>query len=131
LPLVAGVYWHEESETDLFFITLNKSEKDYSPTTRYNDYAISDTIFHWESQSATAKTSPTGQRYINHVARGSRVALFIRPTRKDLNSRTTPYFCAGFGTYVDHKGERPMAITWKLSKPLPGDIYSTYRAAIA
>ncbi len=131
LPLVAGVYWHEESETDLFFITLNKSEKDYSPTTRYNDYAISDTIFHWESQSATAKTSPTGQRYINHVARGSRVALFIRPTRKDLNSRTTPYFCAGFGTYVDHKGERPMAITWRLSKPLPGDIYSTYRAAIA
>jgi len=131
LALQSGVLWDQSTTTDIFFVTLNKSDKDYSPTTRYNDYAISDTIFHWESQSATAESSDTGQRYINHISRGSKIALFIRPTKKDLYGRTSPYLCAGSGQYLDHQGERPMAITWQLDRPLPGDIYTTYRAAIA
>ena len=51
----------ENYKTDLFFITLYKAEKDYSPTTMYDDYATSDTLFHWQSQSTTADTSRTGQ----------------------------------------------------------------------
>ncbi len=30
--------------------TLDKSDGDFSPTTRYRDYAISPTLIHWESQ---------------------------------------------------------------------------------
>jgi hypothetical protein len=59
LPLQTGVYWHEGTRTDLFFITLQKTEKHYSPTTLYRDYAISDRLFHWESQSTTAAASAT------------------------------------------------------------------------
>jgi hypothetical protein len=33
-------------------------------------------LFHWESQSTTTAASPTGQRYIHHEARGSRVLLY-------------------------------------------------------
>ena len=43
----AGVYWHERTMNDLFFITLDKSEKEYSPTTMYDDYPISQTLFHY------------------------------------------------------------------------------------
>jgi len=35
-----GVLWHEPSQCDLLFITLNKSEALFSPTTRYRDLAL-------------------------------------------------------------------------------------------
>jgi superfamily II DNA or RNA helicase len=131
LPLQTGVYWHHASETDLFFITLQKTEKDYSPTTRYRDYAISDRLFHWESQSTTAAASTMGQRYVNHENRGTNVVLFVRLTRTDVNGRTRPYFCIGRARYVAHRSERPMEITWELHDPLPGDVFSAFRAAVA
>lgn len=33
---------------------LNKSEKDFSSTTIYNDYVVSETQFHWQSQFSDA-----------------------------------------------------------------------------
>lgn len=48
-----GVKWLPDKEIDVFFITLNKSDKDYSPTTMYQDYSINETLFHWQSQSTT------------------------------------------------------------------------------
>jgi len=131
LPLQTGVYWHEASATDLFFITLQKSEKDYPPTTLYRDYAISDRLFHWESQSVTSAAGTTGRRYLNHRAMGTNIVLFVRTTRTDINGRTRPYFCAGRATYVEHRSERPMQITWQLHDPLPGDVFSAFRAAVA
>jgi hypothetical protein len=73
-----GVFFDETTQCDVFFVTLKKSERLFSPTTRTNDYAISPWEFHWESQSNTRETSSTGQRYIHHVERGSRVMLFVR-----------------------------------------------------
>ncbi|MEG2120384.1 MAG: DUF3427 domain-containing protein, partial [Pseudoflavonifractor sp.] len=73
-----GVKWLPEKGLDLFFITLNKSNKDYSPTTMYNDYSINETLFHWQSQSTTAAESPTGLRYRGHRLGGSKVLLFVR-----------------------------------------------------
>jgi superfamily II DNA or RNA helicase len=125
-----GVYWHEPTRTDLFFITLQKAEKDYSPTTRYLDYAISDRLFHWESQATTSVASPTGQRYLTHRAEGTNVALFVRATKQDSNGRTMPYFCGGTANYVDHRSDRPIQITWELDQSLPGDVFSAYRAAV-
>ena len=55
-----GVKYLPDKNIDVFFITLNKSDKDYSPTTMYNDYSINDNLFHWQSQSTTSETSPTG-----------------------------------------------------------------------
>ncbi len=129
--LQEGVHWHEPSRTDLLFITLQKTEKHYSPTTRYRDYAISDRLFHWESQSRTAAASMKGQRYIHHEGQGSNVVLFVRSSRSDISGRTRPYFCAGRATYVEHRSERPMQIIWRLHDPLPGDIFGAFRAAVA
>ncbi|MCY4515932.1 MAG: DUF3427 domain-containing protein [Acidimicrobiaceae bacterium] len=131
LPLQTGVYWHEPTRTDLLFVTLQKADKDYSPTTRYLDYAISEHMFHWESQAKDTVASERGQHYIHHEAQDRAVALFIRTAKKDASGRTIPYFCAGTAAYVEHQSERPIQITWNLDHPLPGDTFTTYRAAIA
>ncbi len=131
MPLQTGVYWHGPTRTDLLFVTLKKTAKDYSPTTRYLDYAISENLFHWESQAKDTVGSERGQNYIDHQARDRTVALFVRTAKQDASGRTLPYFCAGTASYVDHQGERPIQITWQLHHPLPGDIFTSYRAAVA
>ena len=124
-----GVMWVEGHKSDLFFITLNKSDEDYSPTTRYQDYPISPTLFHWESQSRTATASPTGQRYVHHAERGSKVILFVRENKRDERDVSTPYLCLGPARHVSHKSDRPMQIVWELERPMPSEIYSLAKIA--
>ena len=121
-----GVAWAEETETDALLVSLRKTEKDFSPSTMYRDYAISPELFHWESQNATSTTSPTGHRYLNHRELGTRVLLFVRDARTDDIGDGAPFLCLGQASYVEHRGERPIAITWRLARPMPGD---TFRAA--
>ena len=52
-----GVKYLAEKRTDIFLINLNKSEKDFSPSTMYEDYAINDRLFHWQSQSQDRQSS--------------------------------------------------------------------------
>lgn len=124
-----GVLPHPPTNTDYFFVTLNKSEKYYSPSTRYRDYAISPELFHWESQSGTPEKSPTGQRYIHHIKRGSNVMLFVRSANKDAYGRTPAFTFLGPATYQSHSGERPMAIVWKLHRAMPLDVFGLARVA--
>ena len=114
-----GVWYSPDHNVDAFFITLKKSEADYSPTTMYADYPISPELFHWESQSTTSVQSPTGQRYLNGT---STVLLFVRHEQKD-DFGTSPYLFLGPASYVSHTGDRPIAITWKLKTPMPTDFF--------
>ena len=115
-----GVKWLPDQKLDVFFVTLNKADKDYSPTTMYNDYSINEWLFHWQSQSTTAENSPTGQRYIHHVERGSQVLLFVREFKADrITNGTEAYTYLGTANYVKHEGEKPMNITWRLDTPIP------------
>lgn len=115
-----GVWYSSEHNVDACFITLKKSEADYSPTTMYRDYPISPTLFHWESQSTTSVESPTGQRYLSG---SSTVLLFARHEQKD-EFGTAPYLFLGPAGYVSHAGDRPIAITWRLRHALPVDFFS-------
>ena len=118
--VMEGVKWLPEKQLDVFFVTLNKADKDYSPTTMYNDYSINESLFHWQSQSTTADTSPTGQRYIHHWERGSKVLLFVREFKADrLTGGAEAYTFLGTANYVKHQGSRPMNITWRLDRPIP------------
>jgi hypothetical protein len=123
-----GTLFNEETQTDLFFVTLVKSESHYSPTTLYKDYAISPELFHWESQSTTTQASPTGSRYICHRERGTHIMLFVRQTEK-VGSRTRPYMFLGLADYVSHQGERPVAFVWRLRKPMPFDFFREAKVA--
>ena len=113
-----GVKWLPNKKTDIFFITLNKSDKDYSPTTMYNDYSINDVLFHWQSQSTTSDTSKTGQRYIHHKEQGSNIIVCVREFKNDM-AGAAPYTVLGLCDFVKYEGSRPMNITWKLEKPIP------------
>jgi len=125
----AGVFWHQRYSSDLFFITLDKSEKDYSPTTMYDDYPISPTLFHWQSQSTTREDSPTGRRYREHAQRGSHILLFVRRRKQDERRITAPYTFLGPATYESHHGERPMSITWRLRHPMPAELFEEMKVA--
>jgi hypothetical protein len=123
-PWREGVYWAADAKADLLAFTIDKSSGNFSPTTRYRDYAISPSLIHWESQSNTKTKSEVGQRYQQHVARGSTAMLFARNTTDDR-----AFFFLGPATYVKHESEAPMAITWRLQSALPGDIYAEFAAA--
>jgi len=113
-----GVKWLPDKKLDVFMVTLNKSEKDYSPTTMYKDYSINEELFHWQSQNATSDTSPTGQRYINHRQMGTKILLFVREFNKD-ELGTAPYTFLGTAGYIKHTGNKPMSITWHLDDGIP------------
>ena len=113
-----GVKYLSEKGIDIFFVTLNKSDKEYSPTTMYNDYAVNETLFHWQSQSTTSEDSPTGQRYIHHRELGNKILLFVREDKKDQYG-VTPYVFLGEAEYQSHTGSRPMNITLRLIKSIP------------
>jgi superfamily II DNA or RNA helicase/HKD family nuclease len=121
-----GVYDAKTAGADLLAFTLDKTSGDFSPTTRYRDYAISPELIHWESQSTTRADSPTGRRYQNHVAVGRSILLFARERQDDR-----AFWFLGPATYVSHEGERPMAVTWRLDVPLAGDLFTTFAAAVA
>jgi superfamily II DNA or RNA helicase len=123
-----GVKFNEATKSDLFFVTLEKSEKGYSPTTMYKDYAISPELFHWESQSMTTQASPTGQRYINHRERGTSILIFARRTAK-VSGKTAPYLFLGPADYVSHERERPIAFLWRLRQPMPADFFREAKVA--
>jgi hypothetical protein len=125
-----GVQWVEQLQTDALLITLEKNEKDFSPTVRYKDYALSPTLFHWESQNATAANSPTGLRYRHHAERGSHVLLFMRRYKNTDTGKSQPWMLLGPATYENHTGSKPMAITWRLEHELPADVW-TYAAITA
>ena len=122
----AGVRWDEQSRSDLFAFTLDKTVGSFSPTTRYRDYAISREIIHWESQSTTSLAGNTGTRYVNHQVVGTNIVLFAR-----LRATDRAFWCLGRATYVEHEGERPIAFTWRLDEPLPGDLFAAFAAAVA
>ena len=93
-----GVFYFAERNVDAFFVTLKKSEADYSPTTMYADYPISRDLFHWESQSTTSVSSPTGRRYLDG---SSTVLLFVRQEQKD-DFGTSPVPVPGSGHVTCH-----------------------------
>ncbi|WP_050815077.1 DUF3427 domain-containing protein [Streptomyces zinciresistens] len=119
-----GVLWDEPNQTDALLITLEKNEKDFSPTVRYKDYALAPSLFHWESQSTTAATSPTGLRYQQHAQRGSHVLLFVRRYKDTDIGKAQPWMLLGPATYERHEGSKPMAITWRLHHQMPADVWS-------
>ena len=121
-----GVRYLPDVPTDLLAFTLDKTSGSFSPTTRYRDYAISPELIHWESQSVVRAESDTGQRYQQHTQRGSSILLFAR-----LRNDDRAFWFLGPASYVEHRGEKPMAVTWRLEHSLPGDLFASFAAAVA
>jgi superfamily II DNA or RNA helicase/HKD family nuclease len=125
-----GLIWVPQAESDVFFVDLQKAERDYSPTTMYRDYAINQQLFHWESQTRQHTGLATVRRWIDHDATGTRVLLFVRE-KKTWELGTQPFTFLGPVSYVEHGSERPVAFTWRLPVPMPQELFEIARSVAA
>lgn len=118
-PAREGVFVLNEQKIELMFVTLNKNEQQFSPTTMYHDYAINEHLFHWQSQNSARPEKGRGLDYIQHQKIGKRLFLFVREQTNDEYGRTMGFVNYGEVEYVSHTGSRPMSINWKLKTPMP------------
>ena len=114
-----GVAFSKEHNSELLFINLIKSEENFSPTTMYDDYAINESLFHWQSQNSAGPETAKGISYINHQEKKKKILLFVREKAKDEFGNTLGYVFIGEGLLEDYYGSKPMSIKWKLNEPMP------------
>ena len=113
----SGVFNLPEHNATLLFVTLNKSEKDFSPSTQYNDYLINEEYFHWQSQNTDSHSNNGGKRYTEQSQTNNKIFLFVREEKKDGFGNTSPFHCFGLVDYVSSYDDFPMNVTWKLHEP--------------
>jgi superfamily II DNA or RNA helicase len=118
-PSREGVFVLPGQNFEILFVTLDKNEKQFSPTTMYHDYAINEQLFHWQSQNSARPDRGRGLDYIQHHSTGKRIFLFVRERARDQYGRTMGFVNYGEVDYVSHDGSQPMNITWKLRTPMP------------
>jgi hypothetical protein len=109
-----------DGQREILLVTLDKSDRSFSPTTRYRDYAISPTLFHWETQSVASVHRASGRRYVDSPGNGWTFFLFVR-----TDPEAAYAFCGGL-VYQSHEGDRPIAITWRLQSALAAGLYSRF-----
>jgi len=119
-----GVAENQDIKTELLFINLTKSEENFSPTTMYDDYAINEYLFHWQSQNSASPDTTKGNSYIRHKENKKKILLFVREKAKDEYGNTMGYVFVGEGFLKEYYGSKPMNIVWKLSRPLPHYLWS-------
>lgn len=115
-PSREGASYEKSINTEALFVTLKKSDKDYSPTTMYEDYALNQNLFHWQTQNSASPSTPKGQAYIN---RQKNILLFVREQAKDEYGFTMGYVFLGEAIFQKHSGEKPMNIEWRLEEAMP------------
>ena len=118
-----GVVENVNLNTEILFINLIKSEENFSPTTMYDDYAISETLFHWQSQNSSRPDIGKGLSYIKHQESNKKILLFIREKARDENKKTLGYVFIGEGNFKENEGEKPMNIKWELNEPMPNYLW--------
>jgi superfamily II DNA or RNA helicase/HKD family nuclease len=119
-PQQQGILRLNDQRRELLFVTLDKSDRGFSPTTRYRDFAISREEFHWETQNSVSSESDTARRYADHAARGWSIHLFVQ------SSKGEPFAYLGPVQHARSEGSRPVAIVWRLEYPLPAGLFQQY-----
>ena len=114
---VAGVFNIEELNTELFFVTLNKSDKDFSASTMYDDYVVSENQFHWKSQNTDTHRG-RGRRFVEQATNKKKFLLFVREYKHDGFGNTCPFYCFGLVDYISSRDDKPMSIDWRMHQPI-------------
>lgn len=114
-----GVVELKSLNCELLFVTLQKTDKKFSPTTLYHDYAVNEILFHWQSQNAARPDKGKGLSYINHKDLKKKIILFVREQSSDEFGRAMGFVNLGPVKLDTHSGSQPMNITWCLEKPIP------------
>ena len=119
---ILGTQYLHEKKVALVFVSTNKSDKDYSPSTLYQDYAISERQFHWQSKHDVRIQSKDGQRIIHQRENDWKYLLFVRDRKRDEFGFTNAYYFLGEMEYESSHGECPMSVIWNMKHDIPGNI---------
>lgn len=113
-------------KTVVSLVTFQKTEKEFSPSTMYQDYPISRELLHWETQAQTSQSSDPGQTLIHHQERGYTMLFFVR-SRKKVCGTTSPFTFLGPAKLVSFKSERPIQMVWRLDHSMPVEMFNENR----
>jgi len=114
-----GTAEKKELNVEILFINLVKSDENFSPTTMYDDYAVNELLFHWQTQNSARPDLGKGLSYIKHKEQDKKILLFVREKAKNEFGNSLGYVFIGEGNLKDFKGSKPMSINWELSEPMP------------
>lgn len=112
-----GVERNKAMNLEAMYVDIIKDREEGS-NTNYNDFAINESLFNWETQNKVRPDSPAGQNYINQT---QKMLLFVRQqdTFPEDKGRTMGYTYLGEVTLLKWQGSKPMEIVWKLKTPMP------------
>lgn len=129
--VVEGVLESDALDAVALLVTLEKTEKHFSPQTMYKDYAVATDMFAWDSQGSTSPESSRGQMLQGIGPDVKMPLLFVRRTKTGgpIPGATEPYMFLGPVKYLHHEGSQPMHITWELETDMPADVFNIAKAA--
>ena len=116
----SGVAWIPEHSAYIMLVTLEKHADTFTERTRYRDYAISPTVFHWQSQATARPDRGDGQRIVQAKDGVGTLWLFVRRATKD-EFGTEPYVFMGAFQPTSIEGMRPMSVTGELANAMPAE----------
>lgn len=120
-----GVERNRERNIEAMYVDIIKDREEGS-NTNYNDFAINETLFNWETQNKVSPESQAGRNYINQT---QKMLLFVRQQNsfpEDI-ARTMGYTYLGEVKLVKWQGARPMEIQWRLLSPMPASFFKIAR----
>jgi hypothetical protein len=112
--------WIQSRSAHIMLVTLEKHADTFTERTRYRDYAISPTIFHWQSQASARPDRGDGQRIVRAQAGEGTMWLFVRRATDD-EFGTEPYVFMGAFKPTSIEGMQPMSVTGELANPMPAE----------
>ncbi len=98
-------------------VTLDKSSA--ADEHKYDDKFLSANELRWQSQNRTAQGSGAGIAIREHRERGIEVHLFVRRQSKTNAGKAAPFIYCGTVDFVRWEGDRPITVTWRLSREVP------------
>jgi hypothetical protein len=116
----SGVAWVPEHAAYIMLVTLEKHASTFTERTRYRDYAISPSVFHWQSQATASPDRGDGQRIVRAKEGEGTMWLFVRRATDD-EFGTEPYVFMGAYTPTAIEGARPMSVTGELANAMPAE----------
>lgn len=115
-----GVERNKRLNVEAMFVDIIKDREEGS-NTNYNDFAINELLFNWETQNKVSPTSQAGKNYINEA---QTMLLFVRQQDSfpDDKGRTMGFTYLGEVKLVKWQGAKPIEIVWRLKTPMPASV---------
>lgn len=108
-----------DEKIELMFVTLDKREG-FGERVQFHDYAISPSLFHWQTQNKAGTNNATGKRYLESKSNDWRFQLFVR---EDIEHA---FVALGPVTLESYEGDRPISIIWSLQNSMPADLFRRF-----